>query len=88
MAQGQLLDVVMTQASRMFYCVLLAGGIFVSMLREQQRRGVGVRAVRAPRVFRIFGVWTFFGLISIWNIHANAGFRARTNFFLMLWGLA
>jgi len=88
LARGQLPDIVVAQSSRMFYCALLAAGVYLSMLREQKRRGAGVPAARTPRPLRIFGVWTFFGLISIWNVHAAAGFRARTDFFLMLWGLA
>lgn len=88
LAQGQLPEVLVAQGARMFYCFLLAAGIGVSMLREQKRRGVDAQRGRMPRPFRIFGVWTFFGLISIWNIRAGAGFADRTDFFLMLWGLA
>ena len=88
MAQGQVFETLTEQAPRMFYCLLLAGGVFVSMLREQERRGAASTARRAPRVFRIFGVWTFFGLISIWNTAGGVAFSTRIDFFLGLWGLA
>ena len=88
MAQGQLPQILSAQASRMFYCLLLAVGIFVSMLREQKRRGVAPTAGRAPRALRIFGVWTFFGLVSIWNADGGVPFATRVDFFLGLVGLA
>jgi hypothetical protein len=49
MAQGQVLQVLQAHQSRMFYCLLLALGIFVSMLREQQPRRGAVPAVRVAR---------------------------------------
>lgn len=88
MAQGQLLLVLQAQQSRMFYCLLLALGIFVSMLREQNRRGQAVAADVVPRWLRIFGVWTFFSLISIWNTDGGAPFLNRVHFFLGLFHLA
>lgn len=88
MAQGQLLQVLAAHSSRMFYCLLLATGIFVSMLREQKRRGAAPVAGGLRRVLRIFGVWTFFGLITIWNSEGGAPFASRIDFFLGLWGLA
>lgn len=88
MAQGQVLQILSAQASRMFYCLLLALGIFVSMLREQKRRGVAPVAGRVPRALRIFGVWTFFGLVSIWNADGGVPFATRVDFFLGLMGLA
>ena len=87
MAQGQVLQVLQAHQSRMFYCLLLALGIFVSMLREQQRRGAVSGAGGAPRGLRIFGVWTFFSLISIWNTEGGAAFGARVHFFLGLFHL-
>jgi len=75
--------------SRLFYCVVLATGITVSMLREQQRRG----AARAPaggvrRVVRIAGVWTFFALVHVWAVPGpTPGFGDRTRFVLSLFGL-
>ncbi len=88
LAQGLVLQTLSEQASRLFYCLLLALGIFVSMLREQKRRGIAASAGRAPRALRIFGVWTFFGLISIWNASGGVPFATRVNFFMGLWGLA
>jgi hypothetical protein len=74
---------------RLLYCLLLAIGISVSMLREQRRRG-GATVPRGgiARGLRIAGVWTFFAVIHIWSIGANASFTHRTRFFLMLLGLA
>ena len=75
--------------SRVLYCLLLAAGISVSMLREQRRRG----RVEAPRgglarATRIAGVWTFFAILHIWSVGASASFTQRTRFFLSLLGLA
>lgn len=87
LTQGQLWQVLDAQGSRMFYCFLLALGIFVSMLREQGRRGGAPQAGGVRRVWRIAGVWTFFSLISIWNTGGGASFEVRARFFLGLWGL-
>jgi hypothetical protein len=74
--------------ARTFYCLLLAAGISVSMLREQRRRGTAVLPGRATRLVRIFGVWTFFAVIHVWGVGAQASFTRRTEFFLSLFGLA
>ncbi len=73
--------------SRVFYCLLLTAGLAVSMLREQRRRG-RTPAARGgvARVARIATVWTFFGIIHIWNAGAHASFAQRTRFFLSLLG--
>ena len=88
MAQGQVFQTLAAQSSRMFYCLLLALGIFGSMLREQKRRGLAPVLGHASRTLRIFGVWTFFGLISIWNTAGGVAFATRVDFFRGLWGLA
>lgn len=79
-------------ASRAFYCTLLALGVFVSMVREQERRGRAETPSRwAPFVTlrRIAGVWLFFGVIHIWNVGPiSMTFAERTAFFLGLLGLA
>jgi hypothetical protein len=72
--------------SRMFYCLLLAIGIFISMWR--QKRGAGQAPGLPRRVLRIAGVWTFFALIYIWNSQAPGVFYDRSMFFLSLFGLA
>jgi len=87
MAQGQVVAVLQAHQSRMFYCLLLALGIFVSMLREQGRRGQTATVSAAPRWLRIVGVWTFFSLISIWNTDGGAPFLSRVQFFLGLFYL-
>ena len=87
LAQGWWLDVLLAHRSRMFYCLLLALGIFVSMLREQRRRGQVLTDGLARRGVRIFGVWTFFALISIWNADGGAPFMQRLDFAAGLMGL-
>ena len=74
--------------SRLFYCLLLAIGIFVSMRREQRRGGQAPRAGITRRVGRIVGVWTFFSLIRIWDHFPEVSFVTRTQFFFGLFGLA
>jgi hypothetical protein len=75
--------------ARACYCLALALGIYVSMRREQARRGVaaGAAVSMRVRVRRIAGVWTFFALISIWGDASAAGFGQRVDFFLSLFGL-
>lgn len=70
--------------SRVFYCLLLAVGIYVSMRREQ-RRTKGKHAM-SHRVLAIFGVWTFFSIIHIWAEKDPASFVARVHFFFGLLG--
>lgn len=73
--------------SRLFYCVLLALGIYVSMQR-QQLRAQEKAARRLPRrILAIFGVWTFFSVIHIWAEEDPADFATRSGFFLRLIGL-
>jgi len=75
--------------SRTLYCFLLAIGIFLSMTREQRRRGTSVAPLgRVARLRRIAGVWTFFALIHVWA-HATPEptLAERTSFFLSLFGL-
>ena len=72
--------------SRLFYCLLLALGIYVSMQRAQ-RKSKGERAM-PRRIVAIFGVWTFFSIIHIWAEKDPAPFVARMNFFLNLLGFA
>ena len=71
--------------SRLFYCFLLALGIYVSMRREQTRP----KTLRTParRILAIFGVWTFFGIIHIWAQKDPAPFLARMQFFVGLFGV-
>lgn len=76
--------------ARAFYCLLLGLGVYVSMRREQQRRGPAAAARPAPlptRIRRIAGVWTFFALISIWAHASAATFGQRVEFFLSLFGV-
>ena len=88
MAQGRVLEELLEQRSRIFYCFLLALGIFVSMRRQQRLRGQPPPAGKANRFLRIAGVWTFFGLIFIWNVRGHASFGNRLDFFLGMFGLA
>ena len=74
--------------SRGFYCLALSLGIYLSMRREQSRRGAAAPPPSAlTRVRRIAGVWTFFALLSIWAEDSVAGFGQRLSFFLALFGV-
>ena len=75
--------------TRGLYCLILALGIYVSMRREQGRRGAPAAAPtgRAVRLRRIAGVWTFFALIGIWGDAGAASFAQRADFVLALFGL-
>ena len=85
---GDVFGAIYDLRSRFFYCFLLAAGIYVSMLREQRRSGKAQTTGHAARIMRIFGVWTFFSLIFIWNVRNGAPFFTRVDFFLGLFGLA
>ena len=75
--------------TRALYCLALALGIYVSMRREQERRGAPAAAPAAwpVRLRRIAGVWTFFALIGIWGEAGTASFGQRVDFVLALFGL-
>ena len=75
--------------TRALYCLILAFGVYVSMRREQQRRGAPAPAPagRPARVRRIAGVWTFFALLGIWGEASTASFAQRADFVLALFGL-
>jgi hypothetical protein len=87
--RGDLAGVLPWVQTRGFYCLLLAIGIYVSMRREQGRRGQasGATGGLAARYRRILGVWTFYSLIHIWGAGGGGSFAQRTRFFLSLFGL-
>ncbi|OGQ83487.1 MAG: hypothetical protein A3F90_03055 [Deltaproteobacteria bacterium RIFCSPLOWO2_12_FULL_60_19] len=72
------------------YCFLLAVGIYISMLRQQKKRGTGAQsqagAALPRRLIQIAGVWTFFSVIHIWNLKSPATLFDRVGFFLSLFG--
>ena len=76
---------------RLVYCVLLAFGIYISMLRQQKKRGRAAAAVTEStplrKLIRIAGVWTFFSIIYIWDLKGNMTIAMRFGFFLSLFGL-
>jgi hypothetical protein len=76
---------------RLLYCLLLAFGIYFSMLRQrnrgEKRRITTSRLERLQRFRRIAGVWTFFALIHFWNIRSNLTFGEQAGFFFSLFGL-
>ena len=72
--------------SRLFYCFLLASGIFISMLRQKRPR-TAAKSQPGRRFIAVFGVWTFFSVIHIWAQKDPAPFLDRVRFFLGLLGL-
>jgi hypothetical protein len=89
MVQGDVFQALYNLRSRVFYCLLLALGIYVSMVREQRRSRQGQATTgTGRRLLRMAGVWTFFSLIFIWNVRSDAPFLSRVDFFLGLFGLA
>lgn len=88
LAEGEIFELLHKLRSRTFYCLLLASGIFVSMLRQQRFRGKVMSTALSSRILRMFGVWTFFSLIFIWGVRSRASFSIRMDFFLGLFGLA
>ena len=75
-------------SARAVYCVLLALGIWVSMLRQQKSRQAGVSPGGLARIRRIAGVWTFYALIHVWSIRIDGHFLLeRLRFTLSLLGL-
>ncbi len=78
-------------ASRALYSFLLGVGIFVSMLREKERRGrpspPDLRWPALRRLRAIAGVWLFYSLLHIWGMPpAELGFGQRARFFCSLFG--
>jgi len=78
-------------ASRTVYCLLLATGIYISMLRERNRRGKDLKTdslfSRSQIIVRIIGVVTFFAIINVWNVNPGLSFSQRIGFLLSLFGL-
>lgn len=74
---------------RLIYCLLLAIGIWLSMLRQQKLRAAGVPAGGWTRARRIAGVWTFYAVLQIWNIRLEDVTIGDCNaLFLALFGLS
>ena len=77
-----------TWNSRLIYCTLLATGIWLSMLRRQFRSSTTGKPSRLIRARKIAGVWTFFGLINIFNLgNPETGIKERWDALLFLIGL-
>jgi hypothetical protein len=76
-------------AGRATYSLFLALGIFVSMVREQGRRGRKSAAPSGLRQLRaIAGVWVFFGVLHVWSVGSSTfGFDQRLRFSLGLVGI-
>jgi hypothetical protein len=76
--------------ARLIYCLMLAAGIAVSMLRQQRLRA-RAGALRRPRgglrrLGRIAGVWTFFAIINYWNVPVGVTIPQRAQSFLSIFG--
>ena len=75
-------------ASRAVYCLCLAIGVWVSMLRQQTVRRSGHAKKWVLRFKAIAGVWTFYAVIRIWNVRSpGAELSDRLDFCLKLIGL-
>jgi len=73
---------------RSVYCLLLAVGIWISMLRQQKSRLSGIDPGIFSRLRRIAGVWTFFGIIHICHTPAEGtGILDCPAFFVSLFGI-
>lgn len=74
---------------RLVYCFLLALGIWLSMMRQQElRRQSGRPSGWLVRLRGMAGVWTFFGLLHVWLVEPPVADAARrVNFFRSLVGL-
>lgn len=88
LAQGDVFGVIYSARSDFFYAFLLAIGIYISMLRKERQGSKPLSTALTARILRIFGVWTFFSLIFIWNLKGGTPFFTRVHFFLNLFGLA
>ena len=73
---------------RLIYCFLLALGIWLSMMRQQElRRQAGRPSGWLIRLRGIAGVWTFFGLLHVWLVEPPVADAARrASFFRSLVG--
>jgi hypothetical protein len=71
---------------RALYCVLLAAGIYASMLRAQG--GATSRGPRpwARRCLAIFGVWSFYAIIRLW-LHGEGPLLGRVEYLLPAGGV-
>jgi hypothetical protein len=76
--------------ARLIYCLMLAAGISVSMLRQQRLRArvgdLGRPRGGVRRLGRIAGVWTFFAIINYWNVLAGVTIPQRARSFLSIFG--
>jgi len=74
---------------RLIYCLLLAFGIWLSMMRQQElRRQAGRPSGWMIRLRGMAGVWTFFGLLHVWLVEPPVADAARrVSFFRSLVGL-
>ncbi len=74
----------------LFYTFIPGLGVYISMLREQARRGKPIVPNAFPMLRtlrRIAGTWLFFGLIRIWDVGAVATLEQQMNSFSSLFGL-
>ena len=76
---------------RILYSFLLGIGVYLSMQRQQRRRGSIPEPVAYPRMLRLRNiavVWLFYSLIHIWNVEPiTLSLAERFRFFLGLVGV-
>ncbi len=72
---------------RIVYCLMLSTGVFFSMLREQKRIRQGPSRSPLRRVMAVFGVWSFFAFINIWNQKGAGSLESTVRLLMGLVGL-
>ncbi len=73
---------------RIVYCLMLSTGVFFSMLREQKRIRQGPSRSPLRRIAAVFGVWSFFAFINIWNQKGAGSLESTVRFLMGLVGLS
>ncbi len=88
LAAGDYLIIWDTWSPRMVYCVLLAIGIWISMLRQQEARKVRATKTTLQKFRAIAGVWLFYSVVHVWNLTGDdLTWSKRIDFSISLLGL-
>lgn len=88
-AVGDFQELWATWGPRLVYCLLLAIGIWISMLRQQSARKERASKSTVAYLRSIAGVWLFYAVIRIWNVRGeDITWLDRIGFNLKLLGLS